>query len=144
MALPSFAVTSDAELETAVRDKTSYSATADELPGSDTTGQFKGIMEDAKRVLYMRTDSDQWYSDIGYGQALVAMTALKAKESVENIHIQSYGIGDENLTFSNAGPDESQQITSWANEVNEGIDKSDLSFDKGGSPKFSNTSSYIG
>lgn len=144
MALPSFAITSDTDLESAVRDKTSYNASPDELPGDDTSGQMSGIIEDAKRVLYMKTGSDEWYNDVGYGQALVALTAMKAKEAVENVNIASYGIGDEQIRFSNADPDDSQQIRSWADEVNEGIDKSDIDFEKGGNASLSNTASYIG
>ena len=139
-----FAITSDQELESAVRDKTSYNASADELPGSHDSGQMSGIIEDAKRVLYMRTGSDQWYDDVAYGQALVALTSMKAKEAVENVNIASYGIGDEQIRFSNADPEDSQQIRSWSSEVNEGIDKSDLDFEKGGSASLSNTASYIG
>lgn len=144
MALPSFAVTTDDELETAVRDKTSYDDTTDELPGAHDSGQFQGILQDAKRVLYMKTGSEQWYSDVGYGQALIAMTALKAKEAVENVNIDSYGIGDESLSFTNADPDDSQQIQSWSDEVNEGLDESDVSFEKEQDFGLRNTSSYIG
>jgi hypothetical protein len=140
MALPSFAVTDDTELESAVRDKTSYSDTSDEWPPSQATGNI----EDAKRVLYMKTGSDQWYTDLPYGQALVAMTAMKAKEAVENINIQSYGIGDETLSFTDADPDSSQQIRSWSSEVNEGLNKSDVPFENDPDLSFSNTSSYIG
>lgn len=144
MALPDFAIQSDAELAEAVRDKTSYNDTADELPGTANSGQLGGIIDDAKRVLYMRTDSDGWYSDLPYGQALVALTAMKAKAAVENINISSYGIGDESVQFTNADPEDSQQITAWSREVNEGIEKSDIDFDSGGSPSLSNTASYIG
>lgn len=144
MTLPDFAVTSDTELESAVRDKTSYSSTPDELPGDNNSGQMSGVIDDAKRILYSRTDSTDWYSDVSYGQALVALTAMKAKEAVENVNIEMYGIGDETLSFANADPDDSQQIVSWSSEVNTGIEKSDLDFDSGGSPSFSNTASYIG
>lgn len=140
MALPSFAITDDIELESAVRDKTSYSDTSDEWPSS----QASGNIEDAKRVLYMRTGSDQWYTDVAYGQALVAMAAMKAKEAVENINIASYGIGDETLSFTNADPDSSQQIQSWSSEVNEGLNKSDVAFENDPDLSFSNTASYIG
>jgi len=139
MALPSFAITDDTELESAVRDKTSYSDTSDEWPSS----QASGNIEDAKRVLYMRTGSDQWYTDVAYGQALVAMAAMKAKEAVENINIASYGIGDETLSFTNADPDSSQQIQSWSSEVNEGLNKSDVAFENDPELSFSNTASYI-
>lgn len=140
MALPTFAITDDTELESAVRDKTSYSDTSDEWPSS----QASGNIEDAKRVLYMRTGSDQWYTDVAYGQALVAMTAMKAKEAVENINIASYGIGDETLSFTNADPDSSQQIRSWSSEVNEGLNKSEVAFENDPDLSFSNTASYIG
>jgi len=140
MALPSFAITDDTELESAVRDKTSYSDTSDEWPSS----QASGNIEDAKRVLYMRTGSDQWYTDVAYGQALVAMAAMKAKEAVENINIASYGIGDETLSFTNADPDSSQQIQSWSSEVNEGLNKSEVAFENDPDLSFSNTASYIG
>jgi hypothetical protein len=92
----------------------------------------------------MKTGSDGWYGDLPYGQALVAMTAMKAKEAVENINIQSYGIGDETLSFTNADPDESQQIQAWSSEVNEGLNRSDVQFDNEQDLGFSNTSSYIG
>lgn len=145
MALPSFAVTSDAELEDAARDKTSYDDTTDELPGShDADTQMQGLIEDAKRVLYMKTGSDQWYSDVGYGQALVALTAMKMKEAVENVNIESYGIADESLSFHNADPEDSQQIQSWSSEVNEGLNESDVEFEKSQDLGLSNTSSYIG
>lgn len=145
MALPSYAVTTDSELVSAVRGKTSYSDTSDELPGDGSSGnQMEQVINDAKRVLHGRTGSDQWYSDLNYGNALVALTALKAKEAVENINIASYGIADESLSFSNADPDESQQIQSWSAEVNEGLNKSELSFDKDPDLSFKNTSSYIG
>lgn len=144
MALPSFAVTSDQELENAVRDKTSYNDAADGLPGGHDSGQMQGVIHDAKRILYMKTGSDGWYSDIAYGQALVALTAMKAKEAVENIEIASYGIGDESIRFANADPEKNQQIVSWSEEVNEGIDKAEINFEKGGTASFSNTASYLG
>jgi hypothetical protein len=148
MALPSFAVTDDEELLSAVRAKTSYSNSTDEWPGTFSGGsvsdQAGENIDDAKRVLYMRTGSDQWYSDVGYGQALVAMTAMKAKEAVENINIESYGIADETVSFTNADPDDSQQIRSWSKEVNEGLRKSDVEFDDQQDFSLRNTSAYIG
>lgn len=150
MALPSFAVTSDEELLDAVRGKTSYTDSADEWPGSydsdaeEITDQAGSNIDDAKRILYMRTGSDKWYSDLAYGQALVAMSAMKAKEAVENINIETYGIGDETLSFSNADPEDSQQIISWSSEVNEALNKSDVKFDNEQDIQFTNTSAYIG
>lgn len=148
MALPEFAVTSDEELLKAVRDKTSYVDATDEWPGSwdgsAVTKQAGGNIADAKRILYTRTGSDKWYTDVAYGQALVAMSAMKAKEAVENINIQSYGIGDETLSFTNADPDSSQQIRSWSSEINESLDQSTVEFDNKQDLGLTNTSSYIG
>jgi len=95
-------------------------------------------------VLFIRTGSDKWYSDIAYGQALVAMGALKAKEAVENINIASYGIADESLSFSNADPDSSQQIQSWSSEINESLRQSDVNFEDEQDLQMRNTSGYIG
>jgi len=149
MAKP-FAVTNDEELLAAVRGKTSYADTTDQWPGSydsqndEITDQAGENVDDAKRILYMRTGSDKWYDDLSYGQALVALAAMKAKEAVENVNIDSYGIGDESLSFHNADPEDSQQIRSWSDEVNEGLDESALSFDKEQDLSFRNTSAYIG
>jgi hypothetical protein len=136
----SFAVTNDSELEAAVRDKTSYEDNPDEWPSTQADGNIEG----AKRELYIKTGSDQWYSDLAYGHALVAMTALKAKEAVENINIDSYGIGNQSLSFNNADPDDSQQIRAWSAEVDEALSESDVSFDKKQDLPLRNTSSYIG
>lgn len=140
MSTKSFAVTTDQELLEAVRDKTSYDDTANEWPAQ----QAEGNLEDAKRVLYLRTGSDLWYDDLAYGQALVSLTAMKAKEAVENINIASYGIGDETLSFTDADPEDSQQIRSWSGEVDEALDQSEVEFDRQQSFGLQNTSSYIG
>jgi len=92
----------------------------------------------------MRGKSEGWYDDLFYGQALVALTSLKAKEAVENVNIQSYGIGDENLSFTNADPETSQQIQSWAYELRTGLQKSELEDVSDDDLPFNNTSSYIG
>jgi len=145
MSVPSFAVSSDDDLETRVRAKTSYDTTANELPGSVSSdgSQMAEIVNDAKSHLYMKTQSDRWYTDTAYAQALVALTAMKAKEAVENVNISSYGIGDEALSFANADPESSQQIQSWSSEVNDGIANSDLDF-QDNDPGLRNSTSYIG
>lgn len=135
-------VTTDAELERAARDKTSYDTS--ELPGDDTSGQFQGIMQDAKRHLEIRTGSDSWYSDLAYGHALVCMTALKMKEAVENVNISSYGIGDEQVAFSDTDPETSQQIISWSSEMSMAINQSGVSFPNQQDETFQNTGSFIG
>lgn len=144
MAPPKYAVTTDGELVEAVRAKTSYEDSPDELPGAANTGQLEHIIQDAKRYLYAKTGSDKWYTDTAYGQSLVALLALKMKEAVENINIERYGIGDETLSFSNADPEDSQQVVSWSSEMNEMLDKSGVQFPNKQDLNMRNTASYIG
>lgn len=141
MALPNYAVENDGQLETAARDKTSYDQ--GELPGDNNSGQAFGLIQDAKRELHIKTGSSDWYGDMAYGQALVAMTALKFKEAVENVNIDSYGIGDEDVSFSNTDPETSQQIRAWSSEITEALRKSNIDFE-GDNVQFKNTASYIG
>lgn len=140
--MPAFDITSDSELEQAARDKTSYDP--EELPGAHDSGQMQGLINDAKRVMYVKTGSDKWYSDTAYGQALNALLALKMKEAVENVNISSYGIGDESVSFNNADPDESQQIVSWSSELNNMLDQSSVAFPNFTDQGFTNTSKYVG
>jgi len=140
MALPNFALTSDEELKTAVRDITSYDDSADGVPES----QLDGLLDDAKRNLYGRTGSDKWYDDVNYGQALKAWTAIVVKAAVENINITSYNIADESISLSNADPDSSQQIQLWMNETHRALNQSEVSFSRAQDISFSNTSAYIG
>jgi len=139
MAQP-FQLTSDQELRSAVRDATSYDDTTDELPET----QLNGVLEDAKRDLYILTGSSEWYSDTAYGQALKAWTQVLAKSAVENIHIDSYSIADEEISLSNADPDDSQQIQLWTQQSSRALDKSDLPFPDYQNLSLTNTSSYIG
>jgi hypothetical protein len=140
MTLPDFALTSDAELKTAVRDATSYDDVTDELPET----QLTGLLEDAKREMYGRTGADEWYSDVNYGQALKAWTCIVVKAAVENINIESYNIADEAITLTNADPDDSQQIQLWMNQVNRALNQSDVGFERRQDLSFTNTSAYIG
>lgn len=140
--MASYDITSDSELETAARDQTSYDTS--ELPGDHQSGQMQGLIESAKRVLHLKTGSDQWYSDRGYGHALTVLTQMKMKEAVENVNISSYGIGDEQVSFSETDPDTSQQIRSWSEELNMALSESGLSFSKQQDFGLRNTGSFIG
>lgn len=141
MTLPDFALTNDSELKNAVRDATSYDDTQDELPST----QLDGLVQDAKREMYGRTGSQQWYSDVNYGQALKAWTCITVKSAVENINIESYSIADESISLSNADPEDSQQIQLWMNQVSRALDQAeDAGFERSQDLSFSNTSAYIG
>jgi len=140
MAPQPFQLTTDSQLKEAVRDATSYDDTPDELPDS----QLSGVLEDAKRDLYVLTGSSEWYDDIAYGQALKAWTQVLAKSAVENIHIESYSIADETISLSNADPDASQQIQLWMKQVNQSLDKSEAEFPNYEQLTLRNTASYVG
>ena len=140
MSLPAFAITTDSELEAAVRDATSYDDNNDELPQS----QLDGLVEDAKREMYGRTGSTEWYNDVNYGQALNKWTCIVVKAAVENINIESYSIADETISLSNADPEDSQQIQLWMNSVSRSLRDSEVNFTNEQDLSFSNTSAYIG
>jgi len=139
MAQP-FQLTTDQQLKEAVRDATSYADTADELPDS----QLDGNLADAKRDMFIETGSDKWYDDVAYGQALKAWTQVIAKAAVENINIDSYSIADEEISLSNATPEQSQQIMLWAKQSSKALDKSDVDFPNYSQLTLKNTSGYVG
>jgi len=135
-----FQLTTDDELKTAVRDATSYDDTSDELPA----GQLDGVLNDAKRDMYIKTGSNEWYTDIAYGQALKSWTQILSKSAVENINIDSYSIADEEISLSNADPDDSQQIKWWFKQVSDSLDKSEVDFETYTDLGLQNTANYVG
>lgn len=140
MPLPDFAITDDSELHDAVRGATSYGDNSDELPQS----QLESNVDDAKREMYGRTGSEEWYDDVNYGHALKAWTCIVAKAAVENINIESYSIANESITLENASPDDSSQIQLWMNQVSRALDDSDVEFEKKQRLGLKNTASFIG
>lgn len=130
--------TSDSELKTIVRDETSYEDTPDELPST----QLDTIVEQAKAKLELTTGTDQWYSDDGLGFALAAYAKMRAKSAVENVPLGSYTLGDEQVTFDTDDPEDSQQLQQWAEDVNDGLNASDLDSSQG--LTMQNSSGYIG
>lgn len=128
----------DSDLKTAVRAETSYEDTDDQLPDS----QLTTIIERAKAKVELETGSNQWYSDDGLGFALVAYTCMRAKSAVENVPLSSYSIGDEQVSFIQADPEDSAQLQQWAEDVNTGLEQSSVDTAIGPTP--TNTSDYIG
>lgn len=128
----------DSELRQRVRDRTSYEDTADELPQS----QLEGIVDSAKSRLELEASTDAWYSDDGITFSLVAYTCMRAKAAVENVPLDGYSIGDEEVSFDSEEPDDSAQYQQWAEDVRVGLDSSDK--DSSTSLKMQNSSSYIG
>lgn len=131
--------TTNAELKTIVRGETSYEDTEDELPDS----QLDVIVDRAKATVELKTGSNNWYSDDGLGHALAAYTAMRAKSAVENVGLDSYSLGDTDVSFSDTDPDSSQQLQQWADDVALGLNASDVDT-SGSSLQMENTSGYVG
>jgi hypothetical protein len=130
--------TSDSELQTAVRDETSYDNTEDELPQT----QLDTIIERAKGRMELETGSSAWYSDDGLGYALVAYTCMRAKAAVENVPLSSYSLGDEQVSFDTSDATDSQQMEQWAEDVRVGLDASDKDEQTG--PRLADSAGYVG
>lgn len=128
----------DEELKQIVRAETGYADNEDELSDSD----LDVIVERSKGKVELSTDSDQWYTDNGLGFALAAYTCMRAKAAVENVPLASYSFGDEQVSFESADVDQSQQLQQWAEDVRDGLDKSNVDQSVGPTP--TNTSGYIG
>lgn len=128
----------DSELKNAVRGETSYEDTTDELPSS----QLDVVVERSKGRMELETGSNNWYSDDGLGFALVAYTSMRAKAAVENIPLSSYNIGDEQVSFEHASPEDSHQLQQWAEDVNVGLNASNADSAQG--PQLADSAGYIG
>lgn len=140
MTLPDFAITNDTELKEAVRDSASYDDNQDEIPET----QLNGLVDDAKREMYGRTKSDEWYTEVNYGQALKAWTCIVVKAAVENINIDNFSIADEQISLINSDPDSSQQIQLWMNQASRALSNSEIELVEQQDVSFRNTSAYIG
>lgn len=133
-----FEISSIEELKARVWQATSYEDSPDELPET----QLESLIKDAQLKVYLKTGSDQWFTDPGLGLVLFAYTCMRAKAAIENFAIVRYAIGDETVTTRNADPDDSQQIQMWAEDVRDGLNAS--SVDMTQRPTLENTSGYIG
>jgi hypothetical protein len=67
-----------------------------------------------------------------------------AKAAVENINIDSYSIADEEISLSNATPEQSQQIMLWTKQSSKALDKSEVNFPNYSQLTLKNTSGYVG
>jgi hypothetical protein len=128
----------DTELAAAVRAETSYEDTEDELPQS----QLTHLIERSKAKLELETGVSSWFSNDGIGFALVAYTCMRAKAAVENISMSSYEIGAEQVDFHHADPEDNMQMQQWADDVNTGLDATDV--DDSGNLQMADGAGYMG
>lgn len=129
-------ITSDSDLQTAVRHETGYEE-------SDLDAdRLSSILDRAKHRLYLRADSSGWYNDSGLGLALFGYSCIRAKASVENIPLDSYNLLDEDVSFDTDDPDDSIQLQQWHQDVQEGLSNSGAASQTSRLPN--NSTDYIG
>lgn len=117
--MASYDITSDNELETAVRAETLYDDVDDELPSSDL-GQ---IVDNTKMLVHAKTGSDQWYNDRGLGLVLFGLVCARAKAAVENLPIQRLSLDPVSIEARSSSGD-SIQLTQYEQYVSEGMSSS--------------------
>jgi hypothetical protein len=135
----SFQIDDDDDLQAAVRSATGYHDEIDEL----TPSNLEAHIEDAKRDVYIETDSTEWYDDLALGQALKAYTCIITKVAVENYSVSSYSFGDITISAPDASPEESTQLQRWAEQAAEALEESAANEDAKPTG-MRNTSGYIG
>ncbi len=89
----SYDITSDSELQTAVRTETGYDT------GKLSDGDLTSLIDSAKRVLALKADVTDFYDDRGLSVALLGVTAAKAKGTVENSPVRVKNLAGQDVTF---------------------------------------------
>jgi len=140
VSLPSYAPTSDAAVIERVRAETGYADTPDELP--QATAQT--LVQDAKMRLnaavQSRLEANTFYDDIGLVEALIGVTAIKAKAHVENVSVASWDFGDGRVE-TRTSDGESLQTAQYEQMVADGLANANVG------PRtrsITNTHDYIG
>jgi hypothetical protein len=100
------------------------------------------LIERSKAKLELETGVSSWFSNDGIGFALVAYTCMRAKAAVENISMSSYEIGAEQVDFHHADPEDNMQMQQWADDVNTGLDATDV--DDSGNLQMADGAGYMG
>lgn len=134
--LPDFAPTDDSDVRSLARTLTQYDT--DELSKDDLDGHIQM----SKLEIYNELDieSDDFFTDSGLGQALIASTAIFAKLAVENYSVTRWQVADQEIETDGMSDEESGQLQRWGDLYQSGIRKSDLSSSSGPT----NTAGYIG
>jgi len=91
--MQSYDITSDSDLQTAVRTETGY----DE--GTLSTDDLNSLIDSAKRVLALKVGVTSFYDDRGLAVALLGVTCAKAKGAVENSPVRVKNLAGQDVTF---------------------------------------------
>jgi len=132
---PEFAPSDQNDVVDYVRGLTDYDDTPDQLPST----ALETLIDLARLRIYNSVGSKQFYADAGLGQALVATTAILAKERVENYSIASWSVGDQSVTVEGSGT--AEQFNDWNDIVLEGLQASDATPSASGGLR--NTTSFM-
>lgn len=129
-------IVNDQDLRGRVRAETQYNDTPDEL----AQATLKTLVKDAKLLVQAKTDSTEWYTDLGLSLVLLGTTCAKAKASVENYSVESWNFGGGSITAKDSDGN-SVQMTQYSEMISEGMKSSDTATRS--TPTLSNTRSYI-
>lgn len=91
--MQSYDITSDSDLQTAVRTETGY----DE--GTLSTDDLNSLIDSAKRVMALKAGVTDFYDDRGLAVALLGVTAAKCKGAVENSPVRVKNLAGQDVTF---------------------------------------------
>jgi len=91
--MESYDITSDNDLQSAVRTETGY----DE--GTLSNDDLENLIDSAKRVLALKAGVTSFYSDRGLAVALLGVTCAKAKGAVENSPVRVKNLAGQDVTF---------------------------------------------
>jgi len=110
----SFDIQSDSGLESAVRTETGYDT--GKLSDSDLTS----LIESAKRVLALKANVTNFYTERGLAVALLGVTCAKAKGVMENSPVQVKNLAGQDVTFRTTDGS-SLQIAQYEDMVQMGL-----------------------
>lgn len=119
---PGFVPTNDREAATLVRALTDYENTPDEL----TDANLQQHLKLAKLRIYNEVDSNDFFSDSGLGQALIALAAIHAKLAVENYSVSGFTVGDQQIDVSGVRDADAAQLQIWAEMQADGLAESEF------------------
>jgi len=91
--MESYDITSDSDLQTAVRTETGYDT------GTLSADDLSSLIDSAKRVLALKAGVTSFYDDRGLAVALLGVLAAKCKGSVENSPVRVKNLAGQDVTF---------------------------------------------
>lgn len=122
--MASYDIADDDDLYSRVRSETQYAETSDELDQPT----LLTLVENAKYELDVKAgvSSSDFYSDKGVTLALLGLTCIKAKASVENITVNGWTIGGGDVSVEVDDPDaEDYNFARFEAMMNDGLVESD-------------------